>query len=158
MSQLSDVLEQNAELIASLPDNADRLADSDPYTSARAALARARQALVTTAYQWGDREAIAVLTASDKATYDAAMKGDSATVTKGVPGMKDNAAVAAAKKYAAKHPGASMADIFHALADQADEEAKAAGIAEGDPVARDGYSNAAAASVIKQLRKRAGLR
>jgi hypothetical protein len=151
MSQLSDVLRQNAELIASLPDNADRLADSDPYTSARAALARARAALVDTAYAWGDPDALAVLTSADRAAHNRPITGGSTTRT-GVPVMtqKDSKLVRKAKKAKkALGPKATTADVFGALADDA--------AADGDPIAREALGIASTADTIAKMRRARGL-
>jgi hypothetical protein len=148
MSQLSDVLRQNAELIASLPDNADRLADSDPYTSARAALARARAALVDTAYAWGDPDALAVLTSADRAAHNRPITGGSTTT--GVPTMKDSKLVRKAKKAKkALGPKATTADVFGALADDA--------AADGDPIAREALGIASTADTIAKMRRARGL-
>ena len=147
MSQLSDVLEQNAELLASLPDDDGRLADSNPYNSARSALTRARAALVSTAYQWGDTDALAVLTSSDRAAYNRPITGGSTTTV--VPTMKDSKLVKKAKKLKAKNPKATTADVFGALADEAADE--------NDPIAREALGIASTADTIAKMRRARGL-
>jgi hypothetical protein len=64
--------------------------------------------------------------------------------------MKDSKLVKKAKKLKAKNPTATTGQIFGALADEAADE--------NDPVARESLGVAGATDVIKQLRKRAGLR
>lgn len=147
MSQLPDILQTNAECLAILRDRIRDAPDASAYQAALDALTRARQALINAAFQQRDPDAIAALAPSERRSAGAETNPSPDT---GALGMKNSKLVKKAKKIKAKNPGASTADVFGALADDA--------AAEGDPIGREALGVAGTADTIAKMRRRAGLR